>query len=324
MFSSVSNTRVVAMSVHTYPNKQEQPVSTPVASGEQLGIAPAELQHTLKLAGLLQTSLEIETILQFFIDALQEKVEFDGVQFEYPELALEYRFGQKKRHTCSYRLKLAGEFLGELEFSRRHRFAQQEMEQIENQLRQLIYPLRNAIWYQQAVKSAQFDPLTGIKNRASLDQTLAREVDLAHRNKTPLSLIIADIDHFKRINDKYGHSTGDEILKGFAKCIDDNLRASDIVFRYGGEEFVVLLTGTDGRSARAVANRIRKAIEEFCFACNASNCNKLRLTASLGTASLTASDSVESLFEKADKALYHAKKGGRNQVISFQSIARNT
>jgi len=312
------------MAVYTYPNKQEQQVAAPVTGAEQLGIAPTELQHTLKLAGLLQTSLEIGTILGFFIDALQEKVEFDGVHFEYSPLLIEHKFGLKKRHTCSYRLKLAGEFLGELEFSRRHRFAQQEMEQLENLLCQLIYPLRNAIWYQQAVTAAQFDPLTGIKNRASLDQTLAREVDLAHRNKTPLSLIVADIDHFKKINDKFGHSAGDEILKAFANCIDENLRASDIVFRYGGEEFVVLLTGTDGRSARAVANRIRKAIESFAFHCNTSNdnCNEVPLTASLGSASLTAKDTVDSLFEKADKALYHAKEAGRNQVVSFQSMIK--
>ncbi len=312
------------MAVYTYPNKQEQPVAAHVTSAEQLGIAPAELQHTLKLAGLLQTSLEIETILGFFIDALQEKVEFDGVHFEYFPLQLEAKFGQKKRHTCSYRLKLAGEFLGELEFSRRHRFAQQEMEQLENLLRQLIYPLRNAIWYQQAVTAAQFDPLTGIKNRASLDQTMLREVELAHRNKTPLSLIIADIDHFKKINDNFGHSAGDEILKAFAKCIDDNLRASDIVFRYGGEEFVVLLTGTDGRSARAVANRIRKSIESCRFQCNSNSGGNTEapLTASLGSASLTASDTVEKLFDKADKALYHAKEAGRNQVVSFQSLIK--
>ncbi len=312
------------MAVYTYPNKQEQPVAAHVASVEQLGIAPAELQHTLKLAGLLQTSLEIDTILGFFIDALQEKVEFDGVHFEYHPLQLESRFGQKRRHTCSYRLKLAGEFLGELEFSRRHRFSQQEMEQLENLLCQLIYPLRNAIWYQQAVTAAQFDPLTGIKNRASLDQTLTREVDLAHRNKTPLSLIVADIDLFKNINDKFGHSAGDEILKAFAKCIDDNLRTSDIVFRYGGEEFVVLLTGTDGRSARAVANRIRKAIENFSFQFTDENGNSIEvpLTASLGSASLTAKDTVETLFDKADKALYHAKEAGRNQVVSFQSIIK--
>ncbi len=312
------------MAVYTYPNKQEQPIAAHVANAEQLGIAPAELQHTLKLAGLLQTSLEIETILGFFLDALQEKTEFDGVHFEYTPLLLEYKFGKKKRHTCSYRLKLAGEFLGELEFSRSHRFAQQEMEQLESLLSQLIYPLRNAIWYQQAVKSAQFDPLTGIKNRASLDQTMAREISLAHRNKTPLSLIVADIDHFKKINDKYGHSAGDEILKAFAKCIDDNLRTSDIVFRYGGEEFVVLLTGTDGRSARAAANRIHRAIESFSFHCHSltGNSSEIPLTASLGSASLTASDTVESLFDKADKALYHAKEAGRNQVVSFQSLVK--
>ncbi|MDH5570860.1 MAG: GGDEF domain-containing protein [Gammaproteobacteria bacterium] len=308
------------MAIYTYPGNTKQQLSKPVANGEQLGIAPAELQHTLKLAGLLQTSLEIDSILKFFLEAAEEKVDFDGVQYEYPPLSLSQPYGNKRRHTCSYRLRLAGEFLGELEFSRRHRFAQQEMELLENLLCHLIYPLRNAIWYQQAIMAAQLDPLTGIQNRAALDKTLAREVTLAHRNNTPLSLIVVDIDFFKKINDEHGHATGDDILKSFAQCINNSLRGSDIVFRYGGEEFVILLTGSDGRSVRAVANRVRKAIEDFKFI---SNDQLIPITASLGTASLTNKDSTKSLFKKADQALYCAKESGRNQVVSFQSLIKS-
>ena len=308
------------MAVYTYPNNSKQQISKPVANSEQLGVAPAELQHTLKLAGLLQTSLEIDSILKFFLEAAEEKVEFDGVQYDFAPLSMEQTYGRKRRHTCSYRLRLAGEFLGELEFSRRHRFSQQEMELLENLLCHLIYPLRNAIWYQQAVMAAQLDPLTGILNRAALDKTLAREVTLAHRNSTPLSLIVADIDHFKLINDEYGHASGDDVLKSFAQCINNCLRGSDIVFRYGGEEFVIVLTGSDGRSVRAVANRVRKAIEEFQFE---SNKQIIPMTASFGTASMTNKDTTQSLFKKADQALYCAKESGRNQVISFQSLIKS-
>ncbi len=287
-------------------------------SSESLGVAPAELQQTLNLAGLLQTSLEVETVLKYFVEAALQRVEFDSVQFEYTPLACQFVHGQKKRHTCSYRLKLAGEFLGELIFSRRQRFAEAEMETLEGLLGQLIYPIRNAIWYQRAVQSAQMDPLTGIYNRTAMDNMLQREVDLAHRNRTPLSLIVADIDHFKKINDQHGHSVGDAVLKEFSEIVSDNLRGSDVVFRYGGEEFVVLLTGTNSEDVELVANRIRKAVAEHVFCAEDL---KLPLTASFGTASLNSADTPESLFNKADSALYQAKETGRNRICMFQQAS---
>ncbi len=280
-----------------------------------LGVAPDELQQTLKLAGLLQTSLELETVLQYFLDAAAERFSFDGAQFTYAPLEAELRFGSRRAHTCAYRLKLAGEYLGELVFSRRTRFDEAELQTIENLLSQLIYPLRNAIWYQRALRSAQIDPLTGINNRTAMNNMLAREVDLAHRNHTPLSLIVSDIDHFKQINDRYGHSVGDEVLRQFSQAISDNLRGSDIVFRYGGEEFVILLTGTNREDAALVAERIRGAIEQAVFDCEEV---RLQLTASFGTASLAQGETPEDLFRKADSALYQAKAAGRNCVVSHQ------
>lgn len=302
------------MATHFNTDKQASSMDSVQGVNEGLGQSSLELQETLKLAGLLQTSLELEMVLGHFYEAIQTRVEFDGLQFEYEPLAVSLSYGKRMRHTCAYRLKLAGEFLGELIFSRRQRFAEQEMEILENMLSQLIYPLRNSIWYQRAVHSAQVDSLTGIHNRAAMTSTLKREVDLAHRNRTPLSLIVADIDHFKNINDQYGHSVGDEILKGFSQLIADNLRASDIVFRYGGEEFVVLLTGTNSEDATLIAERIREAVENHIFS---SEVRQLSLTASFGAASLNANDTPDSLFKHADEALYQAKEGGRNLVRAW-------
>ncbi len=303
------------MQTHINTDKQNTSLNSASTISDQLGIAPAELQQTLKLAGLLQTSLEIETVLNYFLDASHERVEFDGAQFDYAPMSIHLQFGQKKRHTCSYRLKLAGEFIGELVFSRRHRFAEEEMEILENMLCQLIYPLRNAVWYQRAVHSAQMDPLTGIQNRTAMATTLQREVDLAHRNHTPLSLIVVDIDLFKNINDQYGHSIGDAVLKEFSRVISDNLRSSDIVFRYGGEEFVILLTGTPSDDVVLVADRIRESVQNHPFHFEDL---ELSLTASFGTASLESGDTSDDLFEKADTALYKAKESGRNLVIPYR------
>lgn len=303
------------MRTHFKTDNRESSLGTVHSANTPLGIAPAELQQTLELAGLLQTSLETDTVLQYFIEAAGQHIDFDAVQFEYKPLEVSLLFGVKKRHTCSYRLKLAGEFLGELVFSRRHRFSEQEMETLEGLLGQLIYPLRNAVWYQKAVRSAQMDPLTGINNRAALDNVLSREVDLAHRNGTMLSLVVADIDHFKNVNDQYGHSVGDSVLKEFSKIVSDNLRGSDILFRYGGEEFVIILTGTSSEDAVLVADRIREAVDNTLFCVDNL---KLPVTASFGTASLANGDRPDALFQKADTALYEAKESGRNRVFPFK------
>ena len=189
----------------------------PTAAREQLGIAPAELQQTLKLAGLLQTSLEIDSVLNFFLQSAQQVVNFDAAHYSFEEQNLDLKYGKTQRHRCSYRLRLAGEFLGELIFTRRRRFAEQEMEHLENLMGQLIYPLRNAVWYQRALQAAKVDPLTGAHNRAAMNDTIEREVELAHRHQSALSIIMLDLDHFKQINDNYGHAIGDRCLKEIIK-----------------------------------------------------------------------------------------------------------
>ena len=283
----------------------------PTAAREQLGIAPAELQQTLKLAGLLQTSLEIDSVLNFFLQSAQQVVNFDAAHFSFEEQKLNLKFGKTQRHRCSYRLRLAGEFLGELIFTRRRRFAEQEMEHLENLMGQLIYPLRNAIWYQRALQAAKVDALTGAHNRAALNETLEREIELAHRHKNALSIIMIDLDHFKQINDNYGHITGDEVLRECVKCCNQALRTTDMLFRFGGEEFTILLPGVNAKGASIAAERVRKTIEKHVF--NSSQ-GPVPVTISLGLASVMLQDTVKTIIERADKGLYLAKKAGRNCV----------
>lgn len=287
---------------------------SPTAAREQLGIAPAELQQTLKLAGLLQTSLEIDSVLNFFLQAAQELVKFDAAHYSFDEQELNLKYGKTQRHRCSYRLRLAGEFLGELVFTRRRRFAEQEMEQLENLMSQLIFPLRNAVWYQRALKSAKIDTLTGAHNRAAMDEIFDREIELAQRHKMDLSAIIFDLDHFKLINDNYGHTTGDDVLRECVACSHHALRSTDMLFRYGGEEFVVLLPGVDASGAALAAERLRSVIEKHVFN---SRHDTVPVTVSIGTASLVGDDSAKMMIERADKALYSAKKAGRNCVESY-------
>jgi len=293
----------------------------PGAAREQLGVAPAELQQTLKLAGLLQTSLEIDSVLNYFLQAAQQVVKFDAAHYSYEEQNLNLKYGKTQRHRCSYRLRLAGEFLGELVFTRRRRFAEQEMEHLENLMGQLIYPLRNAVWYQRALKAAKIDPLTGAHNRYAMDEVLGREIELAHRHQSALSLIIFDLDHFKQINDNYGHVTGDNVLRETVECCNQALRSTDMLFRFGGEEFVVLLPGVNANGAALAAERLRAVIEKHVFA---SRQGTVPVTISVGTSSLTLQDKAAMMIERADKALYTAKNAGRNRVACSKEIHEAT
>ncbi len=301
------------MAIHTISDNTESKKNS-VQTMNLLDLDIQELQRTLKLAGLLQTSLEVESILRYFTESAQEAITFSGVQYSHEPLNLNFQIGKEDRHSAIYRLRISGEALGELKFTRNKRFNNEEMETLENQVYHLIYPLRNALLYQAALKSAQVDGLTGTNNRAALDQTMLRELELARRHHHAMSLLILDVDHFKVINDTYGHSAGDYVLRAMVTCIKECLRSCDMLFRYGGEEFALLLSETEAEGAHQVAERVRQAIEGYPFVFNGKD---IIVTVSIGIACLNSRDNAERLFNKADAALYQAKAAGRNRVHAF-------
>ncbi|MGE0159867.1 MAG: diguanylate cyclase [Gemmatimonadales bacterium] len=168
------------------------------------------------------------------------------------------------------------------------------------------------------------DELTGLANRRALEQLLAGEVDRAQRHGRPMSILMADIDRFKSINDTYGHRAGDEVLRELAHILADKLRSIDKAARYGGEEFCVLMPDTPVEEARRVAERIRAAVEEHTFWVDPEDDEppiELRMTASVGIAGLPESAAtLEALVEVADRALYEAKRRGRNRVLVADPI----
>ena len=161
------------------------------------------------------------------------------------------------------------------------------------------------------------DYLTGLYNRKFFMERLGEELAWAGRYGEPMSFIILDIDHFKKINDTYGHSCGDEVLRQLSKILVITLRAHDVVARYGGEEFVVLLANTGPEEAITVAEKLRVAVQENDFFCEEDKV-KLSVTISIGLSSTDGnSDPVpDSLIIRADHALYEAKATGRNKVMS--------
>ncbi len=159
------------------------------------------------------------------------------------------------------------------------------------------------------------DVLTGVPNRHAYEERANFEVTRHLRNKQALTYTIWDIDHFKSINDTYGHSAGDKVLKMIAQLLKKSVRQTDFMARIGGEEFVILLIGTSPEEAIKIANTIRKSIETTRFDYKGAVIN---VTASCGLTYLTATDNVDTLYQRADAALYQAKRGGRNRCISAE------
>lgn len=164
----------------------------------------------------------------------------------------------------------------------------------------------------QLQRSAELDALTGTFNRRSIDQWLARAFVDAHRRQQALSLLFIDIDHFKSINDRLGHTGGDHCLRQVALALRDALDSGDMLGRYGGEEFLALLPGRGGADAREMGERLRAAVEHCEFEYEG---RVERLTVSVGVATrLDLESTPAAAIERADKALYAAKRGGRNCV----------
>jgi diguanylate cyclase (GGDEF)-like protein len=162
------------------------------------------------------------------------------------------------------------------------------------------------------------DTLTGVPNRRALDEDLGRICHLANRHNESHSLILVDLDHFKAVNDTHGHLIGDQVLRMSADGLTRTLRNSDRVYRFGGEEFAVLLPHTDAPHAREAAERIRLALASLALdrLVGAPLC----ITASCGVATHLAGEGPEQWLARADEALYRAKQAGRNQTRVFPAI----
>jgi len=161
------------------------------------------------------------------------------------------------------------------------------------------------------------DPLTGTGNRRCFDITIEKAILESKQKKTPLSLVMCDIDHFKRVNDAFGHQVGDEIIKMFARVIEAGVREEDTVIRYGGEEFAIILPMTDQDAAKTIAERVRKQFESKKLTIRETNQKIGQLTASFGVAQYRVGDDSETLVQRADAKLYDAKSAGRNRVAAF-------
>jgi len=274
---------------------------------------PFDKGWLLHLAQRLQVTLQLEGLLEVFANECSPVIPFDSLLFQNVERRIAIEHGTRSTHSCIYTLLLSEETLGVLTYTRGRPFSEPDAARLELLTSQLVYPLRNALLYHDAVLAASKDPLTGANNRGTLESTLEREVSLAQRHGTPLSVIMLDLDHFKRINDRHGHAAGDCVLRTFTNRLSQCIRGSDELFRYGGEEFVVVLRSTELRGAALLAERVRQSVEALPVDCEGTT---PKLTVSAGVATLSPGDNALSLLQRADKALYRSKADGRNRVTA--------
>jgi diguanylate cyclase len=159
---------------------------------------------------------------------------------------------------------------------------------------------------------ALVDALTNVLNRNAYNMKIGELVHEYKRYKEEWALLVLDIDHFKKFNDTYGHKIGDKVLKSVAATVSNSIRVSDHIFRYGGEEFVVILSRINKETTKNLSEKIRREVERNYLV---DGDNELKVTMSIGAAIITSEDTEASLFERADKALYQAKQNGRNQIL---------
>jgi diguanylate cyclase (GGDEF)-like protein len=183
---------------------------------------------------------------------------------------------------------------------------------------QIAVAFENARLLEKIQQIAITDDLTGLYNRRGLFEIGRLEIERTRRYNLPLSAIVMDIDHFKRVNDQYSHAVGDQVLRSFAKCVQENTRELDVIGRIGGEEFALLLPGSNHKSAHRTADRLQNLIAENV---TETGFGEIRITVSQGVAEMDSSmEDLNDLVQAADRALYRAKETGRNKVVSSSII----
>lgn len=268
-----------------------------------------------RLTRRLSTTLSLENQLAIITEEIGGTVPFDALHYRHHIGGTDfvYASGMGGPHQCEYRLNLEGEHYGTLSLRRRQKFTEQELEAIEMMLGAVICPIRNACQFLAIEHAALTDSLTGTPNKRAMDAALHQACQLSDRHGDQYSLILCDLDHFKAINDSFGHPAGDATLHHVARTFQNVFCADDIIARIGGDEFAVLLPRVDDEThLSTMADRVIRAIAaEFPF-----EGNTLRISASVGGATVpTHATDESSLVRVADLALYAAKSERGNAVI---------
>lgn len=274
----------------------------------QLMQAPSSTNDRAELfdfVAMLQTSLDKQRLLDIFAVRLQSHMALRGINFQFHPTRVGsavpgYRFGAQEGVRSACHVHAGDSSLGELSLFTREPLNAREKHWLDRLLSCLVHPLQNAMRYEAAQRLAHSDALTGVGNRAAYERAVEREMAKAERSKSPLSLLVLDLDAFKQLNDTYGHVVGDQCLRRLVAALAAGLRESDEVFRLGGDEFVVLLPHADHSAAAEIATRLAGLV--------AADATGPAMSASIGFAEWHAGMPASRLFEEADQALYAVKR----------------
>lgn len=300
-------------------SQADTPRLTLVSSVEQPLRQPSEDIEPIRFLQAITASLELEKVLNTLSDFLHDLVGHSGWEYHHAGAACDLAGGNPDRHRLEYALTLNGEEMGALKLMRGRRFSEADQARIESLLGLAAPALHNALCFHAVSQQLERDPLTGLGNRRAL--TLQGQQWLADsiRHKQPLSMLVMDLDRFKAVNDTYGHPLGDRLLCSLADSLRAVTRTADLCVRMGGDEFVVLLPGTDLFDALECAERIRHAIARLSL--TAPNGESVKASVSIGVATYRHGMDLDHLYHQADDALYAAKRAGCNRVLAGASHA---
>ena len=277
-----------------------------------IGLAPART-----LRDRLERAPDVPTILQLIQDELKNDCPVDGVSLFHPTLNQQWSSVDLDQVGTQKSISIDLEGTGSPSVGVLSVYSDQPMEMVAAQgmqtvIQQALIPLQHMIDKATVEQLIYVDPLCGCGNRRAMEDFMDRQWSTSNRHDEPLSVVMVDIDHFKDVNDSYGHASGDAVLKSVAQTLMETVRKGDRVFRYGGEEFLIVMPKTNGDQVSFPAERVRQAVAD------ASHLKEkpTPTTVSLGAAvKSNGHENWQAMVESADQALYQAKQNGRDQLV---------
>lgn len=249
----------------------------------------------------LQTTLDLGKLLDIIAMEAARYVNFCGLYFKSQTVSKALRGSRKAKNERQFELKLNDEFIGTLSYGVDTPISTINSKDLQRIHQIILYPLKNALQYHQAIQLAMHDGLTGLGNRRYFDEQLKRAMHNANRHHSQIGLVLGDLNKFKAINDTYGHNIGDQVLKQFANILRSCIRDSDSTFRFGGDEFAIIVENASEDALDIIQSRIDNALKTNVLLA------KYQVGCSLGTTFMNRADNEQSLFERADQALYRQK-----------------
>ncbi|MBU2883906.1 GGDEF domain-containing protein [Psychrosphaera sp. B3R10] len=265
-----------------------------------------ERDNNTSLIEQLQTTLDIEQLLAIYLNALAGVYKVNAIRLETFQNTFTAGTPKVDSQKLTLPIRIDNKLMGKISYFTDKKVTDILMSSLTGFQKSLVFPLRNALAFWQLQQMALKDALTGVGNRAMYNDAIARAIQYGTRYKEDFVLMILDLDNFKNVNDSYGHQTGDDILTGFTQVVSECLRAEDQMFRFGGDEFAIILDKQGLDAAKIVASRIHFAVSQQ------SQFIKYGVSTSIGCACFNVNDTTLTLFARADKALYAAKYAGKN------------